>query len=231
MSAFDGISPQALFLLSRNRLEDSKPFYEAHKEELNRTIIQPMRQLAAVFAQQVVKIDDQIMTNPVCMVSRLRRDTRFTRDKSLYRDHVWFMLMRNKNQWPNYPCMWLELTPAGYSYGVGTFQVTPAYLELLRQTILAKQPAFLAAANSALGVGASVEGEQYKRPRIPAAPPELAPYLNRKELFFMRTVPGREALQSQAIIEELTGAYAAYTPVYQFLRAVSDTYRSADKTV
>ena len=38
---------------------------------------------------EMVKIDPQFVTVPSRMVSRVRRDTRYTKDKTLYRANMW----------------------------------------------------------------------------------------------------------------------------------------------
>ena len=43
MTNFNGITPKAIELLSENRFNDSKAFYEEHKEELKQLATIPMR--------------------------------------------------------------------------------------------------------------------------------------------------------------------------------------------
>ena len=45
MTNFNGITPKAIELLSENRFNDSKAFYEEHKEELKQLATIPMRQI------------------------------------------------------------------------------------------------------------------------------------------------------------------------------------------
>ena len=119
--AYNGIKPDVLFLAAQNRFENSRMFYEEHKQELKEGFTIPMRQIAAEIVPQIYEIDDKVMTDPVKMVSRFFRDTRYSKDKHLYRDNLWIMFMRNKHEWQNYPCMWFEVTQNFWSYGVGMF--------------------------------------------------------------------------------------------------------------
>ena len=94
---YEGISRETLFLLADNRFRNSKEFYDEHKEELKSGITVPMRQIAGIISSEFAKLDPLMVTNPVKMVSRIRRDTRYTKDQSLYRENMWIMFMRDKH--------------------------------------------------------------------------------------------------------------------------------------
>lgn len=83
--AFHGFSAEGVDLLQLNRLQNSKEFYDAHKDEIKRLSIRPFHELIAEMTPEMVKIDPQFVTVPSRMVSRVRRDTRYTKDKTLYR--------------------------------------------------------------------------------------------------------------------------------------------------
>ena len=96
---YKGITPDSIFLLAENRFRDSKAFYEEHKEEIKANITEPMRQIAGICVQDLLEIDPLINSIPTKMVSRVRRDTRYTKDKRLYRENMWIMFMRPKHEW------------------------------------------------------------------------------------------------------------------------------------
>lgn len=54
----------------------------------------PMRQIAASLSDMMLDIDPFMNTIPTKMVSRVRRDTRYTHDKHLYRENMWIMFMQ-----------------------------------------------------------------------------------------------------------------------------------------
>lgn len=133
MSDFKGITRDTLFLMQLNRFNDSKAFYEENKEKIKADMTVPMRQIAAAFGDMMLKIDPFMNTVPTKMVSRVRRDTRYTHDKHLYRENMWIMFMRPKKEWRMYPCMWFEVTPSAWSCGVGTFETSADYMEVFRE--------------------------------------------------------------------------------------------------
>ena len=79
--AFHGFSAEGVDLLQLNRLQNSKEFYDAHKDEIKRLSIRPFHELIAEMTPEMVKIDPQFVTVPSRMVSRVRRDPRYTKDK------------------------------------------------------------------------------------------------------------------------------------------------------
>ncbi len=93
MDCFSGISQDALFLMQLNRFNDSKSFYEENKEKIKHGVTVPMRQIAAALSEDMLDIDPMMNTDPVKMVSRVRRDTRYTKDKRLYRENMWIMFI------------------------------------------------------------------------------------------------------------------------------------------
>ncbi|MCL2195618.1 MAG: DUF2461 domain-containing protein, partial [Oscillospiraceae bacterium] len=178
---YQGISPEALFLLAQNKHENDKAFYDAHKTQINQQVFEPLAQLMLDLADDFAKLDPHMCLLPQKSVSRVRRDTRFTKEKHLYRDNVWVMFMRHKADIDPYlyPCMWFEIKPAeGYfSAGVCPYTPLPKFMQHLRERM---GNDFLQAAQSAINGGCQPMFEPYKRPKVEQADPALLPYLNAK---------------------------------------------------
>lgn len=96
MSNFKGFSPEGLDLLIENRLMNSKDFYEEHKKEIREKAVNPFHELCIDMTDDMLEIDSLFVTNPTRMVSRVRRDTRYTKDKMLYRANLWLYFRRPK---------------------------------------------------------------------------------------------------------------------------------------
>ena len=193
MTNFNGNTPKAIELLSENRFNDSKAFYEEHKEELKQLATIPMRQIVLDLAEMMTELDDKMYTDPVYTVSRIRRDTRRSKSKMMYRENLWLMLRRHKKQYPCAPFFWFEFSPVCYTMGLGFFVQKPAQFDELR----------FACYNS------------YKKDRVPDAPKALQPYLNAKDMSFSYTGWNLEHIGSTALIDELKAGFAAAFPLYK----------------
>lgn len=214
---FDGFTAQALMLLAENRFQNSKTFYEEHKQAINQLAIRPMRQLAQALAPQMEALDPLMNLNPSRMVSRIRRDTRFTKDKSLYRANVWTMFSRPKAAFPYTPCFWFEVTQEAYSYGLGYYHTTPALMEAFRKQMAYRPGVFERECKKLLKAGFSFEGDRYRRDKEGEIPERLRLYYNLKEIVIIRYGRDFGVLQSDAIVEELKGGYHQLEGMYHFL--------------
>ncbi len=222
---YKGITSDALFMLADNRFRDSKAYYEEHKEEIKSNVTVPMRQLAGIIGEELLAVDPLMNTIPTKMVSRVRRDTRYTKDKSLYRENMWIMFMRPKHEWRGYPCMWFEVTPREYSLGVGFYGDESGLMETYRKALRERPEEFKKAVKSCLKVGAMFSSRKYKRP-FPDCPEGLEEFYNVKDFYFISFGPDLSDLENENIIDIMRGTYKAYTPMYKFLLSISDEYFS-----
>ena len=85
MYNYGGIKPETIELLSLNRFNDSKAFYEEHKEELKQGATVPMRQMVLDLSDLLSDLDPLMDTDPTYIVSRIRRDTRRSKSKLVSR--------------------------------------------------------------------------------------------------------------------------------------------------
>lgn len=217
---YNGIKPEALWLLAENRFQNSKAFYEAHKKEIQEGVVFPMRRLVADLQPVLETINPDMILDPVRCLSRVRRDTRYTADKSLYRENLWLMFRHQKNDLPT-PALWFEIFPDGYCYGCGVLSTTPAFLEDWRRTLRTDAAPLLAAAKQAFDAGLSMDTERYKRSKAEAdgiTDPEIAAWYDAKTLFVSRHVNGIARLgKPRALVRELSAAYEAMSELYRYL--------------
>ncbi len=221
---FKGFPSDVFMLLELNKFNDSKTFYDSVKEEIKQKAIVPMRQLASDLSDDFYKIDDKMNLNPVRMVSRIRRDTRFSKNKQLYRANVWCMFMRDKHLWRFMPCMWFEFYPDCYSYGVGMFHAEPSDLEVFRNILADNQEEFIKAVRKAEGINAVAEISCFKKEKAgsDAVKESIRRFYNSRNFCFIAEGSDMKKLVDGSIIDELREAYKAFAPMYSFLLKVTD---------
>ena len=214
MADFPGIPADSLFLLAENRFQDSKAFYEEHKPTINKTVVHPLRQLVAELTPAMLAIDPLLGGS----VSRVRRDNRFTHDKSLYRENMWIVFMRDKRAW-NWcvPAFYLDFSLARAEWGLGFYSATPAIMKCLRARVEADTPRALAAVEAARAAGFLLGGQPYARPRSTADTPELLrPFYDCRSVDLSR-MEGAEFVADSALPGRLLAGFEALAPMYSLL--------------
>lgn len=224
MYKYDGITGDSLFLLAQNRFENDKNFYEAHKNEIKKGVITPIRQIIDALLDDMFSYDNRMVLIPWKMVSRIRRDTRYTKDKSLYRENVWAMFMRDKKANPYIPCFWFEIFQGGYTSGVGTYETNATYLSLYREKILAESDRFRDAIESCRKVGAKIALDCYKKKKDGDCPEDLLDFYNAKQMYIKCDYFDVRELENGDFIDKIREDYKAFYPVYSFLLEVTEKY-------
>jgi uncharacterized protein (TIGR02453 family) len=216
--SFNGFTKEALSFLFENRMRNSKEWYDEHKDVYKRTVYEPFVALVQEIAPEVLKIDEKLITTPSRIISRVRRDTRFTKDKSLYRDNAWIVFLRDKSQMSTAPCFWFEVSQNGSSYGVGYYGAQASAMARMRELILERHPVFLAALKCYESQDQFVMGgESYKRNRYPDEPENLQQWLNRKNIYFECVQKDFSLAFSKALPDALKEGYMKLKPIYDFL--------------
>ena len=211
---FPGISAESLFLLAENRFQDSKAFYEEHKPLINKTVVHPLKQLVAEMTPAMLAIDPLMGGS----VSRVRRDNRFTHDKSMYRENMWIVFMRDKRAY-NWclPAFYLDFSVAKAEWGLGFYSATPAIMRALRRRVEADIPRAEAAVKAAMEAGFVPCGRPYAKPRSTAETPELLRFIyDCKSVDFNRTA-GSDFVADADLPDRLLKGFEALAPVYALL--------------
>ncbi|MBR3552336.1 MAG: DUF2461 domain-containing protein [Clostridia bacterium] len=232
MEHFRGFDRDTFLMLAENKFNDSRPYYESVKETLKQKVTLPMRGLCSRMANELFEIDPLMNLVPGKMVSRIRRDTRRAKEKNMYRDNIWAMFMRPKQEWRRQPCMWFEVFPGGFTIGVGVYDVDPLFMAAFRESLLADPEGFRAALQSVSRVGAVADLERYAKdkPGSGTVGDDLKLYYNAKSLYFIRYDSDMEPLFDGRIEDLLRESIRAYAPMYRFfLRVMEKTIEEKGK--
>ncbi len=218
--SFKGFNAEGIDLLQLNRLQNSKEFYEAHKAEIRLLVIQPFHELIEEMTPVMLGIDPLFVVTPSRMVSRVRRDTRYTKDKSLYRANMWMFFRRPRREREFVPCYYFEVHPEYWRYGCWGSSGKSA-MDALREMVLNEDKLFTEAFNAVTHCrGATLDGTLYKRPRFPDAKPEYQPWLNRKELGAdFREYNNFAPILDGSFLPQMLDTMRQLAPLYRFLIA------------
>jgi uncharacterized protein (TIGR02453 family) len=219
--SFSGFTKEAPKFLFENRMHNNKEWYDSHKDEYKKYVYDPFVELIREVAPAITEIDSQLITVPSKLISRVRRDTRFTKDKTLYRDNAWLVFLRDKTLMSTAPCFWFEINQNGSSYGVGYYGAEPGSMANMREMIVSRHPAFVNALNCYENQNEFVlGGETYKRSKYPSQPDNIRSWLDRKNIFFESVQNNFNLAFSSELPEVLKKGYKQLKPIYDFICAI-----------
>ena len=226
MSNFAGITPDAMWLLAENRFHDSKSFYEEKKPQIQAQVLRPLRALLEDLTPFMLDIDPQFVTEPGRNgnISRIRRDNRYTRDKSMYRENAWIVFERDKKAWVCSPGFFVDISGQGSSWGMGFYQCPPVFLQFLRRRMDENPRPFIRAVERAQAAGFSPMGDRYARPKKPDAPAALDGLYNRKSVDMIRGESDMAFFGGPELADTLRRGFAELAPLYHLLMEAIEAF-------
>lgn len=213
-------SQKTFDFLFQNRMNNSKEWYTEHKSDYNDYVLKPLADLATELAPAISAIDSHIVTEPKVdkTISRIYRDTRFSKDKMLYREEMWLSFRRDKKAFPNYPEFFFVVMPNEYIYGCGYYAATADAMDSVRRLILDDHPMFLKALKAYENQSDFViDGDVYKKSKYPNQAENIRTWLDRKSICFMCKSTDFSLLFSDNLSEKLASTYKQMEPIYNFL--------------
>ena len=196
---------------------NEKAFVEANRKRYYDGVRDPMRSLASALAETALDIDPDFNTRLTGVVSRLNRDTRFSKNKLPYRNHAWLCFKHHDESIGACFGLYFEIQPEGYGYGVGLYAPNTELMNGFRSRILAKPASFLQYAGRVEAAGMLLEGELFKRDRFKAEKEELKPYLNRKSIGWSFFSAALKRTMEPELKDDVEQAIKLIKPLYRLL--------------
>ena len=212
---FSGFDRKGTAFLKGIAKNNSKAWFEAHRDIYDRAVLAPMRKFFTALEPVMLRIDSLFMADPRPGkgITRPHRDTRFSKDKSPYKSTIWLTYRRNVKDWQALPAYYFEIMERSYRYGAGFFLAQRPTMDALRRIVDA-DPSRIRKMNAIIRKhGYSMEGDMYARP-LKELPDDLAVWYNRKNLYLIHERCHDEALYSAAILDEVSSSFKALAPLY-----------------
>lgn len=216
----EGLSGKSLEFLIELRARNDRDWYYAHKQDYELHVLNPLKAVVTALAPTILKIDPQIETAPAIdkTISRVYRDSRFSADKSLYRDNAWITFCRKAKEMPDVPAFYFEFAPSGYRYGVGFYSASTKTMEEYRSLISRDEDGFIKIVKPIEKSGVfKVEGEKYKRSRYAGAHPEIAAWYDYKSIYLAANRDDvSEIFDFEPLTARLSDGFASLAGIYGF---------------
>lgn len=212
---FSGFSPESLQFLRELKANNSKIWFEEHRSDYEQYLLSPLRALTVGLTPLMFSIDTDLVTTPHRVISRIHRDTRFSRDKSPYKTTLWLTFKKPLSEWQDAPAFFFELGAESWRYGMGFYAASKETMDRVRQLIERKPAEFermiaFLADQDRFEVG----GEQYKRLINPAVPEHLRSWHQRKSVYLVCTRQSDSGLYGCELSNELITGFTLLTPLY-----------------
>ena len=219
---FQGFSKEALSFLSDIRFNNNQTFYENNIKRYEEHVKAPLRALSDEMTPVVQLIDPRLDTRPGRTMSRIRRDTRHSKDKSPFRDHVWLGWRYPGESRSEGFGMWWGFGPDWLSWGMGCYGTDKPLMDALRLEIR-RNPQAVRAALAPLQLGQKYEmyGEHYKKIAVPDdVPQDLYDLYTRKGFGVEHNASRSEwaLLNSHAMADLLAAELAVMALLHQLMQ-------------
>ena len=217
---FIGFSQKTVDFMWNIRLNNNKPWFEAHKEEFKRDFQTPMRELGQEVFDRVNA--DYGERGFVHKLSRIYKDARRVRDGSFYRDSLWFSIEKpyaEETENSGVLTFWFDLNPEGWSYGLGYYAAKAVTMEKLRARIDRNVKEFerlIGRLDSQAEF--NLDGPEYARVKT-APTPKTQAWYNKKSFSLIHFGEIDETLFSREIADRLVNGYRFLMPFYDYFAA------------
>ncbi|WP_294953227.1 DUF2461 domain-containing protein [uncultured Gilliamella sp.] len=221
MAKFSGFTQAGLNFLQDAWINNSKPWFEQHRAVYDNDLVKPFRLLVEQLTPDMLKIDEWFETRPAIgkTISRIHRDTRFSKDKSLYRSRLWLTFKRPNRDWKEAPAYFFEISPDYYQYGLGYYCASKQTMDIFREEIINDTDKFLKMTRC-VKKPFELVGDCYKRPLIKEQDEKIATWYNRKNLAVMVTNNNIEDVLNGELPNKLIKGFKQLVPLYDYLMRV-----------
>ncbi|MBQ4436466.1 MAG: DUF2461 domain-containing protein [Clostridia bacterium] len=216
---FPGFTEDTVQFFMDLRFHNEVPWMHAHHDEYVQKVQQPFYQLIAELSPAMLKIDPDFELRPAKCLSRINRDTRYSDDKSPYRDHHWIAFRRAGVDKYGQPFYWCEFGPDDLSWGVGIWGQERSVMNAFRLRLAHEGETLLPLFKRLRQHKFAIGGPSAPRMKVPAdLPEELWPLYRMKAVYFERTGIDYQWAFDDRLVERVIKDYKTLKPVYQLLK-------------
>ena len=222
---FTGFSDETVQFLMDLKFHNNAAFFHSQHERYVHDVQQPFYEMIDDLAPDMRKIDPMMEIRPYKCLSRIHRDTRFSRDKSPYRDHHWFLFRREAEPREKSLFYFFEFGPDRLNWGMGIWGENRELMDMFRKKMIS-YPDYILALMDDMNLKKKelfLGGTYYKRMDIPSAIPEgLKRWYVSREMYVGRNNPPLQWAFSDRVLKETRKDFLTLAPLYQLLRGCLD---------
>ena len=223
---FHGFSDETFKFLGDLKAHNNKEWFENNKPNYQKFLLEPLKDLVTDLGGFMLTIDPHFEVRPAVnkTISRINRDTRFSKDKSPYKTTMWITFKRPNKNWKDAPAYFFEISTNSYRFGMGLYSASPDTMNQFRKAIDSNPKKF----NNAVSFYSKqklfvVEGEPYKRIIDKSKPKEIQEWYQRKNLYLVCNRKKDMNLLRVKLVDDLVSGFKIISPFYHYLWDIKST--------
>lgn len=222
---FTGFTDETVQFFLDLRFHNHPDFFHQEHDRYVEVVQKQFYSLIEDLSPALLKIDQNIEIRPFKCLSRIHRDTRFSRDKSPYRDHLWFLFRKAGRPREKSLFYFGEFGPDQLAWGLGIWGENKEIMDAFRKKMEANPQGMLAMIDdmnlSEHGLG--LDGSFYKRMPVPEnIPDQLKRWYRSKELYIGKINPTYQWAFSEKLKKEMERDFLSMAPLYHILAGIYD---------
>jgi uncharacterized protein (TIGR02453 family) len=163
--AFNGFTQGSLDFLKSLVENNNRDWFLEHKKVYEAELLEPAKQFVESIAAGLFEISSDLRAEPRVngSISRINRDTRFSKDKTPYKGHMGFHFAQGSGK--DRPGYFLRFTPDNLGLGAGIYSFDKDLLSKYREAVASdnRGQALAATVDEVKEAGHHVGGERFKR--------------------------------------------------------------------
>jgi uncharacterized protein (DUF2461 family) len=134
---------------------------------------------------------------------------------------MWISFQQTTTNWENFPGYFVELSAEQFMSGMGLFMPKRKVMDIFREEVDYSRESFKDMAEKAIQAGFEVAGELYKRPLPSNLPDFFQPWIQRKSVYVIKTIPlTDERIYSETISLQIMEDFTQLADLYIFMKEV-----------
>ncbi len=228
---FQGFGKELIPFFLDLRFHNDKSFMDANRERYYREVRQPFYDFIDALGPGMQEICEDMEVRPNKCLSRINRDTRFSRDKSPYRDHLWVSFRQGGMPNDGTPFYWFEVSPEHVNWGVGIWGEGRQIMDAMRRRMAARPDDFLRMLPILQKRHFALAGQEWKKMKAPEGLPEaLGPWYLKKQVYAERLGAQLSWIHESDIVNRVMDDFRALSPLYWIFRGcVEDAMNQMDE--
>ena len=223
---FTGFPAEGIAFLRAIQRNNRREWFLPRKHIFESHVKAPMIELVEALNAQLARLAPAHRNDPKRAIYRFYRDTRFSADKSPYKDHIAAIFPRRGQEKHVSAGFYFGVSHEGVEVAGGVYMPGPAELLAIRTWLAENHERFRAAARGPEKLMGQLQGTTLQRVPKGFAPDHLAAELLKKKQWYFHETLDVKLAATPKLVPEITRRFRAMLPVVELLNTALQPARA-----